>query len=70
MENKHDWAVNKQKLAVAIKFLHDQKKANPALVIDDEAIKAEYVKRGGLLSENAPVQPVAEPVKGLRRRTK
>lgn len=47
----YDWAVNKVKLQQAEEaVIKDGKEAN------EKNVKAEYVKRGGLLSEKAPVK--------------
>lgn len=47
----YDWAVNKVKLQQAEEaVIKDGREAN------EKNVKAEYVKRGGLLSEKAPVK--------------
>lgn len=51
----YTWAVNKTKVAQAKKALEDAKKINPAIVVDEESIKAEYIKRAGLIDE--PLKP-------------
>lgn len=47
------WAFNKLKLKQAYSSLVDAKKFDPKLVIDEESMKDEYLKRGGLLTEEA-----------------
>lgn len=49
----YNWAVNKIKLNVAIDALRRAAVSNPDIIINEETIKAEYVKRGGLLREEA-----------------
>lgn len=49
---KYLWAVNVAKLMQAVKAANDQKLLNPSFDVTDESVRAEYVKRGGLLSEN------------------
>ena len=61
MENQYTWALNKTKLSQSISFLKEAKKLNPTIVIDEEAIRAEYIKRAGLIDE--PLKPKPAPVK-------
>lgn len=56
----YSWAINKLKLARAIAFLAEEKKINPATVINEDSIKARYIKMAGLVGENSVVSP-AEP---------
>lgn len=51
---KFSWAYNSIKLHQAEMALTERKKLNPALVIDEAAIKEEYIKRAGLLTEDKP----------------
>lgn len=49
--NNADYAVNRAKLEVAYNALVDAKKLDPKVEINDETLRAEYVKRAGLVRE-------------------
>lgn len=51
MHNKYPWAVNPVKLQQSVESLTKQKNYDPKIVIDEKAVKIEYVRRGGLLPE-------------------
>jgi len=62
----YEWAFNKLKLQQSELALKKKRELNPALVIDEPAIKAEYIARGGLLTEDKPeieVDPVTKAVR-------
>lgn len=48
---QYPWAFNRVKLQQSINFLTKQKELNSAIVIDESAIKAEYIKRAGLVKD-------------------
>lgn len=54
MNQEFSWAVNDTKLTLAIRDVTEAKKLDPKVEISEETIKAAYVKRGGLLLEDAP----------------
>lgn len=58
--NKFNWAMNDLKVDLAKKDLEFAQKINPAVVINEESIKAQYVKRGGLLVDEDSIFTVAE----------
>jgi hypothetical protein len=65
------WALNKVKLELSIKDLNTAKVLNPALEINEETIKAQYVKRAGLVlteEEIATTIPAPVPQKPVVRR--
>lgn len=47
----YDFAVNKLKLTQSITALTNAKKLNPAIEINEETVREEYEKRGGLIRE-------------------
>lgn len=66
----YEWVVNKAKFSQAKLALEQQKLLNPSLVITEEMIKNEYVKRAGLLIEDKPeieVDPLTKAVKVVRK---
>lgn len=62
----YSWALNKTKLAQSKHYLAEQKKINPSLVIDEASIKAEYIRRAGLVDEPLKPKPAAVKVVPLR----
>lgn len=69
MHTNYNWAVNKMKLAASVKHLTDAKKLNPTIVIDEETVKAEYIRRAGLIDEPLKPRVQAPKVVPLRLRT-
>ena len=59
INSMHDyiWAVNKVKLSRAFSQLSDEKKLNASVVIDEESIKARYIKLAGLVRESGSSAP-------------
>lgn len=49
----YDFAYNRTKLAQAVNRLNSMKLINPTIEITEEAVRAEYIKRGGLIVEKA-----------------
>jgi len=45
------WAFNKVKLSQAIQALNKRKELDPRVEINEETIKAEYIRRAGLVVE-------------------
>ncbi len=46
-----DWAANPLKLAASERALVARKQIDPSVIVDEESIKAEYIKRAGLVLE-------------------
>ncbi len=49
----YDFAYNRTKLAQAVNHLNSMKLINPTIEITEEVVRAEYIKRGGLIVEKA-----------------
>lgn len=54
-KSKYPWAQNHIKEQLATTDLKNKQKLDPTIVIDEETIKAQYIKRGGLVLEVAEV---------------
>lgn len=69
----YEFAVNKSKLQTAITQLNDEKLRDISVEINEETVKARYIKLGGLLQDNAPIVevPVMKKVEknGFRKRS-
>ncbi len=48
------WAVNPLKVTNSFNALTDRKKSDSRVVINEETLKEEYIKRGGLLTQYKP----------------
>lgn len=58
--HNYEWAANKIKLAQAVSALKEAQAFDSNIKLDEETIKAEYVKRAGLLvgeGESTPAKP-------------
>lgn len=60
MSNNYSWAVNPAKLKTAIEHVTTQSKIDPSIKIDEETVKAEYVKLKGLVRETDSYDEVDE----------
>lgn len=63
--NKYKWAMNDLKLDLAKKDAEFQKQLNPNFQVNEESIKAFYIKRGGLVIDEdiEIIDTTPEPVK-------
>lgn len=69
----YSWAVNAIKLQQATKDVENAKKLDPRVEITEEAVKEAYLKRAGLLREDAPVVVHEDKARGkfrVERKTK
>lgn len=55
----YDFAVNKVKLHYAIKECEERHRLDPKFEINEANVKATYIKRAGLLQEDAPIIKVS-----------
>lgn len=58
----YPWASNSMKLQFAEKDLIEAKKLNPTLVINEDSIKAAYIKCGGLIMDVVTPEAIVAPV--------
>lgn len=58
--SNYEWAANPIKLQIAVKFLADKKKIDPSTTVDEETVKAEYIRRAGLVLDVAQIEEVKE----------
>ncbi len=52
----YEFAHNRTKLAQAVKAVEIARTLDHAIVVNEESVKAEYIKRGGLVLEVAEVK--------------
>ena len=60
MSNKYAWAVNPAKLNTAILHVTEKSKVDSSVKVDEETVKAEYVKLLGLVRETGDSEDVDE----------
>lgn len=60
---EYTWAANKIKVAQAINALKEANELGHKIEINEESIKAEYIKRGGLLIADKAVATGGKPTR-------
>lgn len=58
--HQYDWAVNNIKLQLSILAITQKNKLDPRIEISEENIKANYIARGGLLTQDVPEKEIVE----------
>lgn len=56
--HQYEWAANQMKLAAAVRHLQERSKIDPKIEINEESIKAEYIRRAGLVLNVEQVKEV------------
>lgn len=54
--NQYDWAVNNVKLQQSIRAVSERARLDSTVKVDEDTVKAEYVKRAGLLKDDSPYE--------------